>query len=265
MQLISVTLAAYQQPKAQSFVLMGRRDRAEQRLLEQYVDSIANTPLRSVSEENRLLRLWMSTGQPQAYQQWFGSQLHRVIDMARRFEHQGAAIMDLISAGNLGLTKGIGRWLHNNFNFKTEPNLKGYRPAINRAIVHELRQAVVTQSTPMPISDAMRRRLKRMESVDEQSMKTNQRPATWSEIQKALELSAKQLKHLKQAWMVIQQQTPHPHLVGETPDGPVLDRPPTHQTPLEEAVTDRRFNHLDRDFWPLYWAEFCHNPADLFR
>ena len=77
--------------------------------LEKYLQEISKVKLLSLDEEVRLCLL-IKEGDQQATQQLAKANLRFVVSVAKRYQHQGLSLADLINEGNIGLISSIARF-----------------------------------------------------------------------------------------------------------------------------------------------------------
>lgn len=77
--------------------------------LNQYLAEISKIPLLSVQEEIQLTRL-VKAGDLSALQLLVRTNLRFVVSVAKKYQHRGLSLGDLINEGNLGLIKAAGRF-----------------------------------------------------------------------------------------------------------------------------------------------------------
>ncbi len=80
-----------------------------QRLLNQYLQEIAQTPLLTPDEEVALARR-IKQGDPEALHHLTRANLRFVVSIAMKYQGQGLGLADLINEGNCGLIKAAGRF-----------------------------------------------------------------------------------------------------------------------------------------------------------
>jgi RNA polymerase primary sigma factor len=80
--------------------------RSEESLLQLYLNEIGRYPLLSRQEERRLA-VRAAAGDGEARHELIQANLRFVVSVAKRYQHNGIPLMDLISEGNLGLMKAI--------------------------------------------------------------------------------------------------------------------------------------------------------------
>ncbi len=74
-----------------------------------YLREIGAIPLLS-REEERLLAMKLAAGDEEAGKQMIRANLRLVVKIAKKYEHLGLPLLDLIEEGNLGLIKGVERY-----------------------------------------------------------------------------------------------------------------------------------------------------------
>lgn len=79
------------------------------RAIKIYLREIGATPLLSREEEIRLAEKFAG-GDPKARRHLIRANLRLVVKIARKYEHLGLPLLDLIEEGNLGLIKGVERY-----------------------------------------------------------------------------------------------------------------------------------------------------------
>jgi RNA polymerase primary sigma factor len=85
------------------------REAAEDNLLFLYLKDINRTPLLTREEEESLARE-AAQGSPVAREKLIRSNLRFVVNIAKRYQHRGLPLEDLISEGNIGLMHAIERY-----------------------------------------------------------------------------------------------------------------------------------------------------------
>lgn len=103
-----------------------------------YLSEIGRSPLLTAEEEISLGRR-IAEGDESARRRMIESNLRLVVSMARRFQHRGLALGDLIEEGNLGLMHAVGKFdPERGFRFSTYASW-WIRQAMERAIMNQAR------------------------------------------------------------------------------------------------------------------------------
>jgi len=91
---------------------------SEKKIMDWYLQKIANFPLLSKKQERQFLISYKTTGNRQAFQALVNSNLRFVVSVALNYKNIATPLPDLINEGNLGLLKAIERYKIEKFEIK---------------------------------------------------------------------------------------------------------------------------------------------------
>lgn len=144
-----------------------------------YFEEIKDIPLLSPEEEKRLFRQLRKNGDRSVRDKIAKSNLRLVISIAKRYQHMGLPLDDLIEEGSLGLLKAIEKFdLRKNCKFATYASF-WIRQSVTRALTNEgklvrLPAHVTSRLSKMRRADEkLRHKLGREPSMDETAAEIN--------------------------------------------------------------------------------------------
>ncbi|MGI8793950.1 MAG: sigma-70 family RNA polymerase sigma factor [Acidimicrobiales bacterium] len=159
-----------------------------------FLDEIGRYPLLTADDEVRLAKR-IADGDEDAKHELTRANLRLVVHLAKRYQHQGLSLLDLIQEGTFGLVRAVEKFdWERGFKFSTYATW-WIRQALQRALQKQAR----TIRLPLHIAE----RDRRIERVAEAIEKRVDRPATDEEIAAETSLSLSQIQEVRQAARVV--------------------------------------------------------------
>lgn len=157
----------------------------EQTEIKRYMEEIRQIPLVSVEEEKRLAKE-IKEGNEEARQKLISSNLRFVVKLAYDFRGRGLPLLDLISEGNIGLIKAVGKF---------DPS-KGAKLSSYSAwwIKQSMRRAIANQSRTIRIPIASASKIDKINQAKENLEVKLGRPATNKEVAEYAKITPRTLK-----------------------------------------------------------------------
>ena len=208
--------------------------------LQIYLQEINATPLLSADQE-RLLALRVSQGDPEAREHMVKANLRLVVNIARGYLNKGLDLQDLIEEGNLGLLRAV-----EGFDGTMETRFSTYA---SFWIKQSIRRAVMNQGKPIRLPAYMVNLLSKWRRATAELVELNGQVPTPDEVGKALKLTDKKLDIVKKA-LHANSLLPQPDISGD--DGPSYDdlltderaRPPEDLL-IEADDLERTLNRIE--------------------
>ncbi len=159
------------------------------RELKPYFDEIREIPLLTSQQEKDLFRRFKKTKDPAVREKIAKSNLRLVISIAKRYQHMGLPLDDLIEEGSIGLLKAIEKFdLRKNVKFATYASF-WIRQSVTRALTNEGKLIRL----PAHITS----RLSKMRKANERLRQDLGRDPTTEEIALAINLQPREVYDLK--------------------------------------------------------------------